>query len=93
MHHLRIQPSEIDALPYYEYHWMLEDLQEFLEQQKEAQEGKSNSKDKNGKKKSAEQLAIDNQKQMFKQMQSMQSQSMQHFSMPKMPDTFSAWLK
>lgn len=32
-HHLHIQPSEIDILAYYEYHWMLKDLVEMLEKQ------------------------------------------------------------
>ena len=32
-HHLHIQPSEIDALCFYEYQWMLKDLIEMLKEQ------------------------------------------------------------
>lgn len=32
-HHLHIQPSEIDMLPFYEYQWMVTDLVEMLKEQ------------------------------------------------------------
>ena len=35
LHHLHCQPSELDLMPYYEYHWLVEDLQEILEQAKD----------------------------------------------------------
>ena len=38
MHHLRIQPSEVESLPYYEYFYIVKELSEML---KEQQKGNS----------------------------------------------------
>jgi len=39
MHHLRIQPSEVEALPFYEYHYIVKELSTMLKEQE-----KGNSK-------------------------------------------------
>jgi len=33
MHHLRIQPSEVESLPYYEYFYIVKELSEMLKDQ------------------------------------------------------------
>jgi len=33
MHHLRIQPSEVEALPFYEYHYIVKELSGMLKEQ------------------------------------------------------------
>lgn len=33
MHHLRIQPSEVEALPFYEYHYTVKELSTMLKEQ------------------------------------------------------------
>ena len=33
MHHLRIQPSEVESLPYYEYHYIVKELSTMLKEQ------------------------------------------------------------
>lgn len=43
--HLRIQPSELDNLPFYEYEYMVEDLAEILEDKRKAESGQSSSDD------------------------------------------------
>lgn len=32
-HHLHVQPSELENLPYYEFQWMMKDMVEMLEKQ------------------------------------------------------------
>jgi hypothetical protein len=39
MHHLRIQPSEVESLPFYEYHYIVKELSTMLKEQE-----KGNSK-------------------------------------------------
>jgi hypothetical protein len=38
MYHLKLQPSEIDALEYYEYHYFIKDMSDVLKKQKEGQD-------------------------------------------------------
>ncbi len=40
-HHLRVQPSEIDGMPFYEYEYLLEDLKQLLEERQVAEKGQS----------------------------------------------------
>lgn len=42
MHHLRIQPSEVESLPYYEYFYIVKELSEML---KEQQKGNTKQED------------------------------------------------
>ena len=37
MHHLRIQPSEVEALPYYEYFYIVRELSDMLKEQQKGQ--------------------------------------------------------
>ena len=39
LYHLRLQPSEISQMPYYELEYILENLIDILEKKKEAEEG------------------------------------------------------
>jgi hypothetical protein len=39
LYHLRLQPSEIQEMPYYEFEYILENLIDILEKKKEAEEG------------------------------------------------------
>lgn len=72
-----IQPSEIDAMPYYEWQWLVDDLQEYLEEQQKAH------------KDTAKQSSQDKQfKQMQQQMVNQQRSMMPKFEMPKMPQAF-----
>lgn len=41
MHHLRIQPSEVEALPYYEYHYIVKELSDMLKEQQKGQDRQS----------------------------------------------------
>lgn len=40
-HHLRIQPSEVEKLPYYEYEYLVEDLKQMLEDRRREEAGQS----------------------------------------------------
>lgn len=40
-HHLRIQPSEVEALPFYEYEYLVEDLKQMLEDRRREDAGQS----------------------------------------------------
>lgn len=42
MHHLRIQPSEVESLPYYEYFYIVKELSDML---KEQQKGNQKQED------------------------------------------------
>ena len=76
-HYLHIQPSEVDALSYYEYQWMVQDLIEMLKEQNG--DGKDNSYDQN------EQMdKIKNQASNYtKGMNMPKMGSMGNFKMPK----------
>ena len=41
MHHLRIQPSEVEALPYYEYHYIVKELSNMLKEQQKGNDRQS----------------------------------------------------
>ena len=41
IYHLKLQPSEIEALDYYEYHYFVKDLADVLKKKQES-DGKSN---------------------------------------------------
>jgi len=41
MHHLRIQPSEVEALPYYEYHYIVKELSAMLKEQQKSNENQN----------------------------------------------------
>lgn len=72
---MRLQPSEIMEMPYYEFEYILENLIDILEKKKEAEEGENES----GKEKQAEMMS--NAKSMMPSTPNMGSGS----SMPKMP--------
>lgn len=86
-------------MPYYEYHWLVEDLQEILEQEKEAQTGET---DKDGKKSgkkqklTPEQIAQKQMQQTYRQAQTnMQSMTngLKMPSLPSMPGAFGNFFK
>jgi len=39
LYHLRLQPSEVEVLPYYEYEYIVQNLIDILKEKKEAEEG------------------------------------------------------
>jgi hypothetical protein len=41
LYHLRLQPSEIEEMPYYEYEYIVENLINILKEKQEAEEGQS----------------------------------------------------
>lgn len=99
LHHLHCQPSELDLMPYYEYHWLIEDLQEILEQEKEAQTGehdKSGKKDNKKQKLTPEQMAQRSMQQTYKQAQTNMQNMTSNFKMPSlsgMPGAFGNFFK
>ena len=38
-HHLRLQPSEVESLPFYEYEFLVEDLKQMLEDRRREESG------------------------------------------------------
>ena len=86
-------------MPYYEYHWLIEDLQEILEQEKEAQTGEY---DKDGKKSgkkqklTPEQMAQRSMQQTYRQAQTSMQNMTNNFKMPSlsgMPGAFGNFFK
>lgn len=86
-------------MPYYEYHWLIEDLQEILEQEKEAQTGET---DKDGKKSgkkqklTPEQMAQRSMQQTYRQAQTSMQNMTNNFKMPSlsgMPGAFGNFFK
>jgi hypothetical protein len=43
MHHLRIQPSEVESLPYYEYFYTVKELSNMLKEQQKGQQKQEES--------------------------------------------------
>lgn len=46
-YHLRLQPSEIENMPFYEFEYTLENLKDFLKEKNEAEKGQSDQMNKN----------------------------------------------
>lgn len=43
---MRLQPSEVEAMPYYEYEYIVQNLIDILKEKKEAEEGENSNYDK-----------------------------------------------
>ena len=71
-HYLRIQPSEIEAWPYYELEYTIENLRDFLEKKKKGED---------------EQNEKYNNSSMSREMKSQQSAMRSSINTPKMPST------
>jgi len=48
MYHMRLQPSEIEKLPYYEFEWHVKKLAEILKKKKDAEDKETNAARNNG---------------------------------------------
>lgn len=80
LQHIDIQPSEIDALPYYEWRWLIDDMKEILEEKQKAQEeGNDNSSNTN----SMQRNMMQQQQRIMKDAQSNMMPKM-----PQMPQSF-----
>lgn len=74
MYHLRLQPSEVENMPYYEYEYIVQNLVELLKEKQEAEKGQSGDM-------SAHQMMADAKKNMPK----VNSPKMPKVSTPKFP--------
>lgn len=73
MHHLRIQPSEVESLPYYEYFYIVKELSTMLKEQQKGQQKQDDAQ--------AEQMA--NMKSQMPKMPNMNSFKPSAMKMPK----------
>jgi len=73
MHHLRIQPSEVESLPYYEYFYIVKELSEML---KEQQKGNTKQEESMNEK-------MDSMKSQMPKMPNMGSMKAPSIKMPK----------
>ena len=74
MHHLRIQPSEIESLPYYEYFYIVKELSNML---KEQQKGNTRQEESTA-------ATMDNMKSQMPKMPNMSSMKTPSLKMPKL---------
>lgn len=74
MHHLRLQPSEIEALPFYEYHYIIKELSAMLKEQ-----NKGNSKQQEQANEQMAGMKMNNPK-----MPNMSNMKMPSFKSPKL---------
>lgn len=74
MHHLRIQPSEVESLPYYEYFYIVKELSEML---KEQQKGNTRQEESMNEK-------MDSMKSQMPKMPNMASMKAPSIKMPKL---------
>ena len=73
MHHLRIQPSEVESLPYYEYFYIVKELSTMLKEQQKGQQRQDEAQ--------SEQMA--NMKSQMPKMPNMNSFKPSSMKMPK----------
>lgn len=46
LYHLRLQPSEVEAMPFYEYEYIVQNLIDILKEKQEAEEGQGSGMDR-----------------------------------------------
>ena len=79
LYHLRLQPSEVMVMPYYEYEYILQNLIDILEKKKDAEEGQ-------GEQQKEEQSSMMAKSRSMMPSNMPQGGNMSSGSMPKMPN-------